>query len=466
MAPGVDIACLSGPRGLGKSFLAAELLVDALTPGHETFRPGTESVIVAASLEQARIPFRFVRQRLEDTGEYRFLDSNTRIGITHKATNTRARVIGSNAKGAMGLVQCPLVIADEPGSWQINDGQLMFDAIVTAMGKVGSPLRAIFIGSLAPLGIEGHWWHKLVTGGSRGSTYVQAIQGDPKRWDQWPEIRRCNPLTAVSAEFRAKLIEERDEARRDTRLKSRFLSYRLNVPSGDESVVLLTTDDYERTAARSVPERDGLPIVGIDLGGGRSWSAAVAMWKSGRVEAIACAPGIPDLEAQERRDLVPKGLYTALAESGVLRVAAGLRVQPPALLWECVRELWGGALAIVGDRFRMPDLIDATGGQVPLIPRVMRWSESSADIRALRKFASDGPLAISPESRDLIAASLSVAQVKTDDAGNSRLIKRGSNNTSRDDVAVALTHAAGQIARMSTVPDQGEYEAISLGYAA
>ena len=170
------------------------------------------------------------------------------------------------------------------------------------------------------------------------------------------------------------------------------------MPSGDESVVLLTTDDWERTAARPVPERDGLPVVGIDLGGGRSWSAAVALWRNGRAEAIACAPGIPDLEAQERRDLVPKGMYARLAEAGVLRVADGLRVQPPALLWDCVRELWGGALALVCDRFRLPDLFDATGGQVPLVPRVTRWSESSEDIRALRKFASDGPLSISPES--------------------------------------------------------------------
>ena len=467
MAPGIDTAALSLPRGNGKSWLAADLLADALTPGHETFRPGTESVIVAASLEQARIPFRFVRERLEDTCEYTFLDSNTRIAIKHRATNTRARVIGSNGKTAMGLVQCPLVVADEPGAWEINAGGLVHDAIMTAMGKPNSPLRAVYIGTLAPMAVEGHWYHDMVSAGTGGSRHIQAIQGDIKRWDQWAEIRRCNPLTAVSPEFRAKLIEERDEARRDSRLKARFLSYRLNVPSGDESTVLLTIDDWERSAARPVPDREGLPVLGIDLGGGRSWSAAVAMWTNGRTEAIACAPGIPDLAAQERRDLVPKGLYAQLAESGVLRVAEGLRVQPPALLWAAACELWGGALAIVCDRFRLPELFDATGGQVPLIPRVTRWSESSEDIRAIRKAASDGPLSISSESRDLIAASLAVSLVKTDDAGNSRLIKRGSNNSARDDVAVALTHAAGQVARMNTAdPHEGEYMPRSLGYAA
>ena len=76
--------------------------------------------------------------------------------------------------------------------------------------------------------------------------------------------------------------------------------------------MLLTVDDWERVTARPVPERESRPIVGVDLGGGRAWSAAVAVWRSGRVEAIAVAPGIPDLEAQEKRDRVPWGTYRKL----------------------------------------------------------------------------------------------------------------------------------------------------------
>jgi hypothetical protein len=49
--------------------------------------------------------------------DYRFLDSSTKIGITHKPTMTRLRVISNNGKTALGLVGVPLVVADEPGSW-------------------------------------------------------------------------------------------------------------------------------------------------------------------------------------------------------------------------------------------------------------------------------------------------------------------------------------------------------------
>ena len=443
-APGIDTAALSLPRGNGKSSLAGYLVARILDPADKLFRAGTESVLCAASIEQARIVFRFAREALEPTGAYRFLDSHNRIGMMHKPTNTRLRVMGSNGKTAMGLVGCPWVIADEPGAWEMTGGTLLHDAIETAKGKPGSPLRALYIGTLAPA--TAGWWHDLIEDGSGRSVYVQALRGDAEKWDQWGEIRRCNPLTAISPEFRRKLLEERDAARADTRLKARFLSYRLNVPSGDESTMLLTVDDWERLKARDVPERDGRPIVGLDLGAGRAWSAAVGVWRSGRIEAMAVAPGIPDLEAQEKRDRVPWGTYRKLAMSGALRVADGLRVQPPAALYRAIRERWGAPEVIFCDRFRLGELQDCVNG-TPVIPRVARWSEASEDIRATRKLALDGPLACAPESRPLLAASLAAAMVKVDDAGSVRLAKRGTNNTGRDDVAAALVLAAGALSR-------------------
>ena len=170
----------------------------------------------------------------------------------------------------------------------------------TATGKPGSPLKALFIGTLAPA--QSGWWHDLVNGGSKGSTHVTVLRADLDKWDQWPEIRRVNPLAVISPEFRHKLLEERDQARADSRLKARFLSFRLNIPSADESAILLTVDDWKLAESRPEGIPAGRPIVGIDLGSGRAWSAAVAMWESGRIEAMALSPGIPDLDEQEKRD--------------------------------------------------------------------------------------------------------------------------------------------------------------------
>ena len=444
LRPEVDTAALSLPRGNGKSWLAAHLLTRCLTPGDELHVPGAEYLLCAGSIEQARLCFRFTRADLEPTGEYRFLDSATRIGITHKASNTRLRVLSSNGRTAMGIVGCPLLVADEPGSWEVVGGELMHDAIQTAQGKPGSALRVVYIGTLAPA--RAGWWHDLIRAGSTGSTHVTALQGDPDKWDRWPEIRRVNPLTAISAAFRRKLIEERDAARRDSRLRARFLSYRLNVPTGDESQMLLAVSDWQRVEARPVPERAGRPVVGVDLGGGRAWSAAVAIWRNGRIEAVAVAPGVPDIDAQERRDRVPRGTYAALLDTGALTVAAGKRVPPVSALAE--RVLTWCPEAIICDRFRLGELQDATAGRVRVVPRVARWSSAAEDIRGLRRMALDGPLAVVPEFRALLRASLSVATVKTDDQGSVRLVKRGTNNTARDDVAAALLLAAGAVSRM------------------
>ena len=59
--------------------------------------------------------------------------------------------------------------------------------------------------------------------------------------------------------------------------------------------MLLTVDDYQEYGAkRPVPEREGKPIVGLDMRRkSRAWSAALAIYENGRIEARALAPGNP-----------------------------------------------------------------------------------------------------------------------------------------------------------------------------
>ena len=350
----------------------------------------------------------------------------------------------SRAKGAFGIVGARLAIADEPGSFDTLGGEMMADALDTAIGKPGTDLKIVYIGTLSPA--RAGWWHDLIADGSSGSTYVQFLGGDLSRWDAWPEIRRVNPLVEISASFRRTLLEERDKARRDPRLKARFCSYRLNTPSQDESATLLTVDDYREMAKRPVPPRVGKPLVAVDLGGSRAWSAALALYRNGRIEARAVAPGIPSLGDQEIRDRVPRGTYQVLADQGVLIQAEGLRVPPAALLVSLITSTWGKPASLICDRFRLDELKDT---RVPcrIIPRITRWSESSYDIRAVRSKTKDGPFAVAECSRSLLEASLSVATVKSDDQGSVRLVKRTSNNEARDDVAAAFCLASGAFAR-------------------
>lgn len=444
--PAYQTCALSISRGNGKTTLSGYLLARAMTPGDRLFQQGNEVVLVSASLRQARQAFRVMRSILEPKGGYVFQDTAQRIGARHTATNTRLEVYSSKAKAAFGLVGVSLAILDEPGALENIGGAMLWDALTTAQGKPESPLKICAVGTLAPA--EGGWWHDLIDDGTVGSVYVQAIVGRRDKWDSVAEIRRSNPLKWKYPESRKALLEARDAARKDSRKKATFLSYLMNCPSRDESEMLLTVQDWQTMIQREPAERVGAPIVAVDAGNGRAWSSAVAVWRSGRLECCALAPGLPSLEEQEKRDRVSPGTYTALADAGLLEVAEGLRVQPMSKLWGMIKARWGIPVNVLADRARFNDLLDSVKGETGCESRVTRWFEASADVRALRSGAMDGPLTVAEESRPLLAASLAVAMVKSDDQGNTRLVKRDAfNNTSRDDVAAGLTLVAGAFDR-------------------
>ena len=217
--------------------------------------------------------------------------------------------------------------------------------------------------------------------------------------------------------------------------------------------MLLTEDDFDRVCSRPVPERAGRPIVGVDLGQSRSWSAAVALWPSGRIEALAVANGEASIEAQEKRDRVPAGVYRRLFDAGLVTTDGTRRVPRVETVVERLRP-WNPDV-IVADRFRFDELVDAKPG-CPIVARKLMPSEWDFDIRALREYAADGPLACEPGSRALVEASLAVSEVRTNEDGVSKLIKRGARNAARDDVSAALCLAAGARKR-APKPKRGVY---------
>ena len=460
LAPNIRTAVLSAPRGNGKTTLMGHVLARALTPDDPLFVSGAESVLIAGSIEQCRLTFRAARGLLGEGGDWRFLDSSTRCGITHRPSNTRLRVIGSNAKTTLGLVNCPLAILDECGSWEINGGQLMWSAVKTSMGKPASPLKAILVSTLAPFATgAGHWFYDLVHDGSNKSTHVAFYQCDPDAWDKWPALTKANPLMARFAESRETLLDERNKARGDTRLKAEFLSFRCNVPTADEAKTLLTVPDWKAILKRPVPEVNGTPpVVGVDLGQSRAWSSAVAVWPNGRTEAIALTGGVPTLEKQETRDRVPAGTYRKLHDEGLLIIDPDLEVPRPALLTEHIGLVWKPRY-VLADLFRTKELRQVVPKGIRVVPRRPLWSHAAEDVRALRKMAKDGPLSVAHESRPLLKASLSVARVENDRAGSTRLVKNYAN-TARDDVCAAWLLAAGGVARMK--PKKGK-KAVACG---
>ena len=447
-ADDVKIAVLSCPRASAKTWLIGQLAAQALTPGSPTFEAGREVIGVSASMEQSRVMLSFARAALKDREhEYRWLDSGQRLAVTHTATQTKFRILSSSGKRAMGLEAFSTIYADEPAAWESRNGAVMWDAIRTALGKRPGQ-RLLLIGTRAPAE-AGSWWPELLEAGSGPGVHVEVMAApDEDAWDAWATIRRCNPMARVNPELRKVLLLERDQARRNATLRPSFEAYRLNRLIGVSKAMLLSLMDWRAVLEREPPEREGQPVLGLDLGGERAWSGAVAMWPNGRMECFAMLPGLPDLAERERMDAVPRGSYQRLFDAGVMIVDEGRRRARPELLIDHLEDRDIRPANVVCDRFLLSTLRDAAAGRWRISPRRTRWSEATEDIAALRTLALDGPplLSITPESRALMSFSFSQAEVATDDQGSTRLVKTR-DHRSRDDVAMAAVLAAGEIVR-------------------
>ena len=440
------ISALSVPRGNGKSTLCGYFLARCLTPGDKLHEPGKEYLLIAGSIQQSRHVFTAMLNFI-NPDDYSIAQNMRELKATHKETKATVLTLSSNAKTAMGLgLNNPLIVCDEPGAWDINKGYLMWQALKTCVGKPGSNTKIIFIGTLAPS--HRGWWPDLLESNSDDDRYIQVLRGNPDFWsmtkvEQTREIRRVNPLMWKFPESRKQLLTERDNAWKYQSEKAEFNSYRLNIPTRGESETLLKPEYWRDTLNREIKGRFGKPIIGVDLGGARSWSAAVALYPNGFIDAIALAPGIPSISAQEQRDRVPVNCYQKLVDSGLLMVDEGRNIPRLDKLIDWMSEL--DPDIVIADSFRWKELKD-NGPHLNIRFRQARAMQAAEDISALRKLAADGPLNVG-RARELIAESLSVTQVKSDDQNNTRISKSDKFDRSRDDVSAALVFACGELER-------------------
>ena len=433
---GAPVAACSLGRGNGKTFLAAHLLRRCLDPkDKQFFRPGVESVVHASNSSQGRLVFLQLKQLLGNSGEYKYLDSSQRTGVRHRASGTFIRISTGSGTGALGLGNNRILILDEPAALVGTKGLQLYDALVTSLGK--SDCQVVMTGTRAPAGPH-HFWTRLLADPPE-DWFVDAMEADPDRWNQWREVQRVNPWTRRSERFRNRLRAELKQARRSEVSREQFLKYRLNVSDVADESSLLSLSEWKTILEREPGEADGRTIIGLDLGGSRSWSAATCIHGSGLVESIAIMGGT--VEDAERRDQVPRGTYlSCIREGSLLLDPDGRRVPDLTPLAEWIDER--APLVVVGDLFRADEMADLLDGRWIFETRRTRWSESTYDLDAFASLSHDQGMSVSPACRKLLSVSLSGARTKPDDSGNIRLVKRH-RTTSRTDPVSALVAAAG-----------------------
>ena len=450
-APGTQSAAISVARGNGKTVLVAGIACATLDGPLAV--PRGETVIVAASFEQARIAFdhviAFMGNQLRDKDRWKVWDTAQNARIQSKVTGARVRCIGSDPRRAHGLAPV-LVLADEPAQWADSTAERMVAALRTAAGKQPHS-RFVALGTRPVSDV--HWFGKMLSGGADYYQTHAARESDaPFQRRTWA---RANPSLASMPDLEAAIRAEAGEAKSDPAMLAAFRALRLNLGTEDtEASWLLDADTFARRIGDV--SADGRCVWGVDLGATAAQSAIAAYWPdTGRLEALAAFPSEPNLRERGLRDGVGR-LYLDCAEKGELIVCGGATSDVPMLL-QAALDRFGSPVALAADRWREGELRDALrAAGVPLAALELRgqgFKDGGEDVREFRRAFGDGRVIPTPSL--LLASAMSEARCAVDPAGNAKLAKGkegGRRMRARDDAAAAAILAVAIGVRRGTTP--------------
>ncbi len=438
-----DDAALSIARGNGKTTLCAGLLAAALYG--PLAQPNGESVLVASSFEQALIGYRvlkaFMAVEIErDPKRWRIQDSVNRAAITDRETGASVRVLGSDPRRLHGL-QANLLILDEIAQWPPTQVDAMIAALETSRGKIPGS-RMLWIGTRPA--IASHPFAKALDGGV-GYSQVHAARPEDPPFQRRTWVR-ANPGLNHFPDLEAAIRIEARKAKADPSRLAAFKALRLNMGTADVvEALLLPAETWARIEGEA--EAVGPMILGLDLGGGVAQSAAAAYWPAtGRLDAFAVFPAIPDLADRGMADGVG-GLYVQCAERGEI-VLGGSRVSDIPTLLETALDRWGNPVAVVADRYRVTELrqhLEAINfPMAELVNRGMGYRDGAEDVRSFKRAALDGLL--TPVKSLLLRSAMMEARVVSDPTGNQKLAKGaegGRRERAKDDAVAAAILAVG-----------------------
>lgn len=152
LADDVNVACLSIGRGGAKTALSAGIALGAAM-GKWDPQPRREILIAARTRDQARIAFDFVVgfiQSLPETEQAQFkIRRSPRLEIEYECDGGGhfVRAIAADGKTALGSAPT-LVLMDERGHWQADQGDALEHALLSGLGKRAG--RALIISTSAP----------------------------------------------------------------------------------------------------------------------------------------------------------------------------------------------------------------------------------------------------------------------------------------------------------------------------
>ncbi len=457
LADGCSVAALSIGRGNAKTALSAGLALGALL-GEWDSQPRREIPLAARTRDQARVAWNFcvafarslpddVVSKLEFRRQPRYEIEYTGDGGGHIL-----RAIAADGKSALGSAPS-FVLLDERGHWMADQGNDLEHALLSGLGKRGG--RAIIISTSAP--DDAHPFSKWLDEEQTG-VYRQEHRPAPGLPADDPEsLLIANPGAehGIGASLEWLQAQARRAIARGGSSLTSFRLYNRNERiSGENRDVLLTTDEWMACETDDLffAPREGPVVIGIDLGGSASMSAAAFYWPaSGRLECVGWFPSKPGLLDRGQSDGVG-GRYCEMGNRGELFTLGDQTVPVAPWIGEVMRRVEGQQIAaIVADRYKQSELgeaIDKAHIRAPIIWRGMGFRDGGEDIERFKRACFDSRVKARPSL--LLRSAFADAVCLRDPANNAKLAK--ARSTGRIDAAAASVLAVAEGARIAGRP--------------
>jgi phage terminase large subunit-like protein len=455
LADDVMTGVLSIGRGNAKTALASGIALGALL-GEWDRQPKREILIAARTRDQAQIAWRFVAGLAtslpEDLQRGLIYRRSPRLEIEWEGDGGGhvVRAIAADGKSALGSAPT-LVLMDERGHWAADRGDDLEHALLSGLGKRGG--KALLISTSAP--DDAHPFSRWIDDVQEG-VYVQEHRPSPGLpADDRDSLLTANPGAkhGIGADMVWLEAQARRAMARGGSALTTFRLYNRNERvSGETRDLLLTVDEWLSCEVGELPARSGPVVVGIDLGGSASMSAASFYWpETGRLEAVGTFPTSPSLGDRGAADGV-SWRYVEMQARGELTVLGEQTV--PVALWlaQVLGHVAGQPIAsLVADRYKAAELGEAmqrAGVTAPVIWRGMGFKDGGEDCERFRRAAFDGLVKSKPSL--LLRSAFADAVCLRDPANNIKLGKARSKG--RIDPVAATVLAVAEGARMVARP--------------
>ena len=453
---------ISMARGGGKStwlaFVAAAYFIGPLKQnrGHV--------YLIASTIQQAFICMDHLVEALnlrDSSSRFQVSFSTNLSGIKDKKTGTMVKLLSSRPKSAHGIAPV-LVLADEPAQWERNSRDAVYAALRTSLGKIPGS-RLVCLGTRPDE--AGHFFSRLLLKPQSlvyaAPRFREIVNPDGEttyheipieRLGDEEIIKTANPALDHFPALRQTIATEFQDALSEPSLMASYRALRLNQGVSDtiqnsvlDSEVIINIEENWL----SIPEtRKGQYVLGLDLGGGTSMTAACAYWPiTGGAEPLAMFPDDPDLTKRGHLDGVGNA-YLRMELEGDLSTCPGKVVDYKYFLNHVLEYYKSKPKVIVCDRYRINELktvlLQMKLGSIPIVFRGMGFRDGSEDVRSFRRAALAGRLAFPASS--LIRSSFAESRTTSDPSGNEKLCKEtegGRRRNARDDVVAACILAVG-----------------------